>query len=363
MKIAILGLGESSKLYPGPDTFDAVLGCNRCAHFWKLDYTVALDASTLRHYIDPTDEMHEACKPLAAHSKLVAKADHWKRACEKWPAIKKLFDPIEYAPIRDKYRRVGNWTSCAALATADHIGAKEIYLYGFDFNGSPDPDGTKSFKGQNRTDTRWANEKRAFEKMVNVLRDKGIVVHRLTVNGDIEQTIDRRRAQERAKYEALWEKHGAWGTHNHGSKAQKLILTLSPATLLDVGCGDNKFAKWARSEGILATGVDFAGCGADIKAAAHDLPFKDNAFDVVTAFDVMEHLLPEEVDEVLEELVRVGRSHLVLGISYRESRVRALNGETLHPTIRPKDWWVKKLCRFGNTKEWNNYLHVELNDG
>jgi hypothetical protein len=55
--------------------------------------------------------------------------------------------------------------------------------------------------------------------------------------------------------------------------------------------------------GVRAEGVDFAFDEADIKAPMHKLPLADNCADVVTAFDSLEHLLPDEVDAVLDEIV------------------------------------------------------------
>lgn len=38
-----------------------------------------------------------------------------------------------------------------------------------------------------------------------------------------------------------------------------------------------------------------------------NLPYKDNQFDLVFSADVLEHIMPEEAEKVISELVRVSR--------------------------------------------------------
>jgi len=84
-------------------------------------------------------------------------------------------------------------------------------------------------------------------------------------------------------------------------------------------------------------GVDFACRSADIIAPAHDLPFEDKDFELITAFDMLEHLLPDEVEAVLKEFERVAK-RFVFSISH----VPSVIGD-LHPTVRPIKWWKQML--------------------
>jgi SAM-dependent methyltransferase len=78
------------------------------------------------------------------------------------------------------------------------------------------------------------------------------------------------------------------------------------------------------------------------------VPLAGDIADVVTSFDALEHLLPEDVEPVLAEMRRVGRAcgHFVLSISTRPSRI-TVDGENLHPTVRPIDWWIDRIARVG----------------
>lgn len=84
-----------------------------------------------------------------------------------------------------------------------------------------------------------------------------------------------------------------------------------PRRILDVGSADGPSVGWLRGRGKhVSLDVDPRGltpggvCGSVL-----DLPFGDEVFDVVTAFDVIEHCEPEQraVDELQRVLVPGGR--------------------------------------------------------
>ena len=77
------------------------------------------------------------------------------------------------------------------------------------------------------------------------------------------------------------------------------------ARILDVGSADGPSVGWLRERGS-RVGMDIDPTGlspGDVCASALALPFGDGTFDVVTAFDVVEHCDPEH--RAMEELVRV----------------------------------------------------------
>lgn len=87
------------------------------------------------------------------------------------------------------------------------------------------------------------------------------------------------------------------------------------AHLLDVGSADGPSVGWL-VPGIRRTAVDLDPGGlveGDICASVTALPFRRDVFDVVSAFDVVEHIASEA--EVLDELRRVARPGGVLLLS------------------------------------------------
>jgi SAM-dependent methyltransferase len=80
-----------------------------------------------------------------------------------------------------------------------------------------------------------------------------------------------------------------------------------PERVLDVGSADGPSARWLPQRGRVAVDLDVRGlvAGRDACASALALPFRDATFDVVAAFDVIEHCEPES--RAVAELARVLR--------------------------------------------------------
>jgi SAM-dependent methyltransferase len=79
----------------------------------------------------------------------------------------------------------------------------------------------------------------------------------------------------------------------------------SPARVLDVGSADGPSVDWLRVRGRrTALDIDFRGLRpGDVCGSATAIPFRDGAFDVVAALDVIEHV--ESEAQILGELRRV----------------------------------------------------------
>jgi len=174
---------------------------------------------------------------------------------------------------------------------------------------------------------------------------------------------------ERDKYLWIYEqsKNKSYGKRNFGFGAYEIILNLQPQSLLDVGCGRGRLVEWAKTQGIDAVGLDFAS-GYGVCADLVDMPFDDNSFDVVTAFDVLEHLRHEDLELGLDEICRFAKSHLVLSIGYGPSKVMTPEGPLqLHPICtRDRQWWTPILARRGKvnyegkTISADPYIIIEL---
>lgn len=150
------------------------------------------------------------------------------------------------------------------------------------------------------------------------------------------------------KYQGIYaspEKFPTYGHSNHGKGIVPWVKQMKPESLLDVGCGWNEFKRDLGDSVPRVIGVDFACPGADMLVDAQALPFGDHEFDVLTAFDMLEHLREEQVPVVLAEFARVS-SRFVFSISYQAS-VNKWQGQTLHPTVKPEAWWITQLMRVG----------------
>lgn len=111
---------------------------------------------------------------------------------------------------------------------------------------------------------------------------------------------------------------------------------------LDVACGRGEMLRHAERLGFAPVfGVEIVPDLIDGnrvgRGEAHALPCPDKCFDVVTLFDVIEHLPPGDDELACRELARVARAHVLLTANNHESR--NLDGDVLHINIRPYEEW------------------------
>lgn len=143
-----------------------------------------------------------------------------------------------------------------------------------------------------------------------------------------------------------------WGNDGaiHLPAVLELIRRVDAKTLLDFGCGRSKLSKALRNY------------GSDVKCTDYDpgrpkkATLPDHSFDVVTCTDVMEHVEPEHVDEVLDTI----NAHAMRAVYFVIDTVPALrmlpDGRNAHLTVREGEWWVAQLNkRFG---EWDGRISV-----
>jgi len=173
------------------------------------------------------------------------------------------------------------------------------------------------------------------------------------------------REVERQKYLKLTS-HRRYGHDNHGRKCYPLIRRLSPKSLMDVGTGQGEFPVWVYNHICKDVhGVDFAFEPTHeginwINAPAHDIPVEDSSVEILTSFDMLEHLLEWEVDGVFKEWRRILADGFVFSIAYKQERShRKLH---LHNTIKPPEWWIDKIEDNMNidVKAYKKYMYGTL---
>lgn len=131
------------------------------------------------------------------------------------------------------------------------------------------------------------------------------------------------------KYESWYHtRRGAWIGQAEFSLLMKLLRPSSGATLLDVGSGTGYFSRRFAAAGLRVTGLDpdpamiafgrNAGGGVNyVSGTATNLPFPTQSFDYVSA--VTSLCFVAEAWRGLEEIWRVGRHGMVLGLLNRHS--------------------------------------------
>jgi 2-polyprenyl-3-methyl-5-hydroxy-6-metoxy-1,4-benzoquinol methylase len=126
------------------------------------------------------------------------------------------------------------------------------------------------------------------------------------------------------KYESYKEWKGWHELFNPSAQEKALFekefcsLILSSKKFLDFGFGSGALLAWAKSKGSDVTGIEVQGAliaaakEINIPAHASTKHLNDNVFDVISFFDVLEHVPIDEIHELLQEAYRIAKTGCTL---------------------------------------------------
>ncbi len=131
----------------------------------------------------------------------------------------------------------------------------------------------------------------------------------------------------------------AWGRHGNKQLVEGVTFNPRPRVaralelaaiepgmnVLDIACGRGEIPALACQRGAFAIGIDFSSTALDVaktvkqnistyddlgimelvRADACKLPFKDNSFDRITILDIIEHLIPNQLENMFREVRRL----------------------------------------------------------
>lgn len=96
------------------------------------------------------------------------------------------------------------------------------------------------------------------------------------------------------------------------------VLKLEPENILEVGVGDRVIGNYIKNNTkIIYNSLDLAEeLKPDMVGSIENIPFKDKFFDLVCAFEVLEHLPFDKFSVALSELNRVCRKWAVISLPH-----------------------------------------------
>ena len=133
---------------------------------------------------------------------------------------------------------------------------------------------------------------------------------------------------------------------------------------LDISCGRGESLQLAKKHGfkfVAGTETVPSLCNADVlNTTLPRTELNDKCADVVSLIEVIEHLLPEDVEPALHELTRLAKRHILISAAVTNHVVGGVN---LHPSARPLEEWeslfkkvwgakVKRIHDFGFSPAW-----------
>lgn len=137
--------------------------------------------------------------------------------------------------------------------------------------------------------------------------------------------------------------------------AKDLIAEFKPTKVLDVGCAKGFIIKAFKKNNVYAVGCDISeyaikNCEPEVKnfvtvCSITDLkPYRTKAFDLVLAYDIIEHLTDTELELAVKELYRVLDLNGVLTIKTPD-QIYDWDNDKSHINIKPQIEWIKLFSK------------------
>lgn len=163
-------------------------------------------------------------------------------------------------------------------------------------------------------------------------------------------------------YDSYWRKNKkSVNTWEYGINiVDNLIDNFNFNSVLDAGCGSGEVVRYFTSKGYNAKGIELSQYVLNefaddllkknivTQGSLLELPYDDNAFDVVFSSEVLEHIHEEDIPKVVSELVRVSKTMLFLTISLRPSS----NFNKYHINLKSRNWWENQFINLGVNKDY-----------
>lgn len=210
--------------------------------------------------------------------------------------------------------------SSGAVAATYFSKDYEVYIYGYDFFAGP-----KHHYGNN-SNACHHQAKLEMEYFRKLIADKRIVPFHNYIS--------------KMNYNILhniYPEYGAGGAW-YGDIITKIAKENDVETILDYGCGKGSLVR------LLSKSFKTYGYDSYVKEYSN---VPDIKMDMVVSTDFLEHVEEEDLDEIFKSIKSYEPRVQFHAISNRKATQILPDGRNAHLTIKPSEWWEKKLSKLG----------------
>lgn len=127
----------------------------------------------------------------------------------------------------------------------------------------------------------------------------------------------------------------------------KMVLYYLPEfdSLFDAGCAYGFVMNYIKKSNKKVRGCDCSEwavsfCPDAYVSSIDDIPEKSNSYDIVSCFEVLEHIPELHTDKCIQELYRVAKKYIIMTIGLSPETE---GFDSTHCTLRSREWWLDKF--------------------
>lgn len=133
--------------------------------------------------------------------------------------------------------------------------------------------------------------------------------------------------------------HYGISSRKWGAEVARLAQLVHAESILDYGCGKGELKH---ALGLLTlSAVDYR----EYDPAIEGKDAAPEPADLVVCTDVMEHIEPECLDDVLDHLQSLTKNAIFLTVATRPAQKILDDGRNAHLIQQPYDWWLVKIMQ------------------
>lgn len=152
--------------------------------------------------------------------------------------------------------------------------------------------------------------------------------------------------EQNAQLHARNETYGSKAGQKHNKTIRALMQRFDATTVLDYGCG----------KGSVRSGL--GECVSNYDPAIPEWSAMPEPADLVVCLDVLEHVEPQFVGNVLDHIRELARKAAWFVVACRKANEHVPDGRNTHASVHPPEWWRDRMLeRFVLLEESTNADH------